>query len=249
MSSQQPRQPHPDHIAELTRGIELPLPPLPDLLMTTLAEVVEAAWQDLLAQHPMPSRTWSEVEINAWIAIRLNALIQADPCLESMVASVIPTPGLPSHDGGHLEKSPDLVVLFKGKWPRHPVFGLPMECKLIDKPRRKTVDLYCHDGLARFVRGEYAWATREAFMLAYVRDGATIGNTLTPYLNTTRSADGSDPFQTQVLPQSDAPTTRERTCSRHERPFRYLVTRSPPGPIVLWHVWLQTASPPAFTGP
>ena len=70
-------------------------------------------------------------------------------------------------DGSHIEKRPDLTLYLTS---RNPNFPLVVECKIIDRRTRKGVDLYCEEGLRRFIDGEYAWTNSEAVMLAYVRD-------------------------------------------------------------------------------
>lgn len=218
------------------------MPPIPDHILGLIAEGIKRAWQDLLSRHLVYLQTGSEAEINALLAIRLNALIEENDCWRSLVVCVIPTPGLPSYDGKHIEKKPDLVLLLTmPQRPRHPSYGLHVECKLLDHPNGKTVDLYCHQGLARFIKGEYAWVAREAFMLAYVRDDATIASTLTPFLINAKSVGVSDPFQTLGLPRVDAmpPLARARSC--HARTFALPANQSAPGPICLWHLWLTTA--------
>lgn len=230
--------PRPDHIAELTSGIDLPLPAIPDFYLAFIAEVLVRAWQDLLARHGATLRHGGETEVNDLMASRLNNLLDTDPIWRGLASSVTRGSEALSHDGCHLENRPDLSIHLTR---RNPNFPLTVECKLIDQPKRKTVDLYCRQGLARFVNGKYAWAAREAFMLAYVRDGVSIGSTLAPHLAATMASGAADPFQTLDLPRSDAPPPWERARSRHERPFRYLNNNASPGPIVLWHLWLSAS--------
>lgn len=230
--------PRPDHIAELTSDIALPLPPIPDFHLSCIAEVLAQAWQDLLARHGATLRAGGETEVNDLMASRLNNLLDTDPIWRGLASSVTRGSESLSHDGSHLEKRPDLSIHLTR---RNPNFPLTVECKLIDHPKGKTVDLYCRQGLARFVNGEYAWTAREAFMLAYVRHSATIGNSLAPHLAATMAAGAADPLQTLDPPRSDAPPPWERARSRHERPFRYQGSNATPGPIIIWHLWLSAA--------
>ena len=140
-----------------------------------------------------------------------------------------------SFDGSHLEKQPDLSLHLTC---RNFSFPLIIECKLLDHPRGKRIDMYCSDGLARFVRGEYAWATREAFMLAYVRDGSRIASSLTPHL-CERQKQTPDPFETSALPEMSAGTRLHLARSSHCRSFRYVrcPSSNEPGPISIWHLW------------
>ena len=73
---------------------------------------------------------------------------------------------------GRIELMPDLVfrppvlhgVRNRSDW------GFFVECKIVDGP--KSIGLYCTEGVARFVNGEYcAWMPSGA-LLAYVRDGS-----------------------------------------------------------------------------
>ena len=141
-----------------------------------------------------------------------------------------------SFDGRHLEKRPDLSIQLTC---RNPSFPLVAECKLIDSARRKTVALYCADGLARFVQGQYAWAGREAFMIAYVRDSGSIAAGLVPHLAACRTV-SVDPNATESLPTPIPDVAADLAWSVHGRRFSYLppVPTAEPGPINLWHLWL-----------
>jgi hypothetical protein len=147
--------------------------------------------------------------------------------------------GAVSFDGSRLETRPDLSIFLTGK---HPSFPIVVECKLIDHGAGKGVDLYCKNGIARFVAGQYAWANREAIMMAYVRDGASIDLHLTPFLT---SAAGSppDPWQTQRMPALSSASRTPVAASAHERTFLYPVASGAcaPGNIALWHLWLEAA--------
>jgi len=93
-------------------------------------------------------------------------------------------------------------------WKNDPIFPLrsptesapatspfTIECKLLDKATDKTFYLYCKEGVKRFVDGEYAWARREAAMLAYVRDGSRVVPDLSTYLERNAAKD-DDPYHT-----------------------------------------------------
>ncbi|MBA2669003.1 MAG: hypothetical protein H0U67_01365 [Gemmatimonadetes bacterium] len=223
--------PRPDQIAELTRGHVLPLEAISALYMQIIAECLNQEWLALLHTYSgqLPS---DEVEISSLMCSRLNTL--DDPLWRTLVASVVRDHAVPSYDGSHLKKSPDLSIHLTR---RHASFRLELECKVIDHPKRKTIDLYAKQGLARFLKGEYAWATREAFMLAYVWDGSVIADRLTPFLKRHQQS-GSDPYHTDQPPTA----VNDRTnlaLSTHARNFAYpQQDPSSPGPIAIWHLWL-----------
>jgi len=228
-------RPRPEQINELTSGLTLPLPPVQQLVMLVIAETLARAWNDLLARHAKTLRTGDEAEVSALLITRLNALRDEEPCWEILANGVSRGEESINFDGRHLEKRPDLSIHLTR---RNFSFPLVAECKLIDKAGKKTAKLYCTDGLTRFVHGDYAWATREAFMLAYVRDGSDIEDCLAPYLSDSQHK-SPDPCRTESLPTRPNPAQANLACSRHSRCFPYIHQEAAsPGPIDLWHLWL-----------
>ena len=228
-------RPRPEQIAELTGGLTLPLPPVPQLVMLVIAETLARAWNDLLARHAETLRTGDEAEVSTLLITRLNALRDEEPRWENLASGVNRGEESINFDGRHLEKRPDLSIHLTR---RYFSFPLVAECKLIDKAGKKTVKLYCADGLTRFVRGDYAWATREAFMLAYVRDSSDIKDCLVPYLTGSRHK-SPDPCHTERLPTRPNQAQANLACSLHSRHFAYIHQQAAsPGPIDLWHLWL-----------
>jgi hypothetical protein len=227
--------PRHDQVAELTRGQSLPLAPLHEIHLTLVAEVLRRAWNDLLVDRRSILLSGGETEVNTLIETRLNALLEEDRLWSLLVRAVVRGKETVSYDGSHLEKQPDLSILLTD---RNPSFPLVVECKLIDAPSRKKIDLYCNDGLARFVRGEYGWATREAFMIAYVRDGSTISSCLEPFLAQSRTK-LPDTYLTHALPESIGGSDMELARSHHHREFRYIdQSHDSPGTIAIWHLWI-----------
>jgi hypothetical protein len=230
--------PREEQIAELTRGHAIPFPPLLEVHLTCIAQVLARTWKDLLRRYRSTLLSGGEAEVTALMETRLNALLYEDKIWSQLVGNVTRGTETISYDGSHLEKRPDLSVHLTS---RSPSFPLIVECKLIDAPSMKTAELYCTQGLARFVNGEYAWASREAFMLAYVRDGATIQSCLSPFLAKGCGRGRSGSFLTQSLPKLTHKTSGvELARSRHNRKFRYIgrANQSKPGAIVIWHLWL-----------
>ncbi len=224
--------------------MDLPFVALREEHLLVVAEVLVLAWSDLLSSESATLRTGSEAEINALMATRLSQLIDEHPLWEQMVRSVTRGTETLSFDGVHLEKRPDLSIHLTA---RNPAFPLIVECKLIDAPSRKTVELYCDRGLRRFLSGDYAWATREAFMLAYVRDGSSVASALSPLLATSRTRH-PQPYTVEDMPTPVALSSLDLARSRHGRIFRYPTrssARDVPGPIALWHLWLSAVVPQA----
>lgn len=229
-----------DQIVELTRGLKLPLSPLSQLHLAFIADMLARAWHDLLQSQHQTLMTGSEAEINALMETRLNTSIGANLAWSNLVKVVARGKETVSFDGSHLEKRPDLSIHLTD---RNRNFPLVVECKLIELSSSKTVVMYCNNGLLRFVLGEYAWATCEAFMIAYVRDESSINLSLTPLLVEHQNCD-PDPYRTECIPEMYENTTLDLARTRHGRDFQY-VSGSPndvPGPIHLWHLWVSTSS-------
>lgn len=231
--------PRPDQIDALTSGLVMPLPAIGRPHLQIIAGTLAQAWSQLLLSHRAVLVSGTEAEVTALMATRLNMLLDADPVWALLVRSITRGTETLSFNGGSLEKRPDLSIHLT---QRNPSFALVIECKLIDGSNGKGHDLYCSHGLRRFLVGEYAWAVREAFMLAYVRDGTTITSVLTPFL--TRCIARKPPaYSVQQLPVQIPGVALDAATSAHGRSFRY-INRSPPaddpGDIDVWHLWLTT---------
>lgn len=229
--------PRPAQIAELTRGLDLPLGAIDDIHLEVITEGVAQAFAAVRADAPGVIATGDEAEITALLQARLNAMIEDDPLWGQLVASVVRGAESLSFDGTHLEKRPDLSIHLTARSKRFPLIA---EAKVIDVGKGEA--LYCSQGVKRFLDGEYGWGGREAIMVAYVRDTtSTIGNRLSPYLalpaHTATYAVQAGPSALIALPCDAA-------LSRHARAFLYAHTPAPandPGAISLWHLWLDAA--------
>ena len=229
--------PRPDQIAELTRGLDLPLAAIDDIYLHIIADGVTQAFEDIRAANPTIVATGDEAEVTALLEARLNRMIEEDQVWRQLVAAVVRGKESLSFNGAHLEKRPDLSILLSARALRFPLIA---EAKIIDAT--KGENLYCSQGLRRFLSGEYGWGGREAFMIAYVRDGTTIASRLEPYLaqsiHVTNYAVQDGPI---VLPTAGCDAAR----SRHGRSFLYTHMVPPanePGSIALWHLWVNASA-------
>lgn len=229
--------PRPDQIAELTRGLDLPLTAIDDIHLYIIADGVAQAFDNIRHSAPGTVATGDEAEVTALLEARLNAMIEDDPLWRQLVASVVRGKESLSYDGSHLEKRPDLSIHLTARSRRFPLIA---EAKIIDASKGES--LYCNQGLRRFVNGEYGWGGREAVMVAYVRDGSTIATRLSPYL--------AVPAQLASFAVEDAPTSLSTAAcdaarSRHGRSFLYAHLVPPandPGAIALWHLWVDASA-------
>ena len=229
-------QPRPDHIAELTRGTRLPLDPVKDEHLSVILETISNAWQELCVGGAAALSQGDEAEVNALLEPRLNQYCESQVLWKDLVHSVHRGRESMSYDGSKLEKRPDVSLVFMHE---NRNFPMVIECKIIDHPKNKRVGLYCANGIARFVNGDYAWTSCEAIMLAYVRDGSTIPSALAPQLASS-AALTPDPMQTSSHPQPRPDVHPTVYHSEHQRIFSYLpvVDGAAPGSISLFHLWL-----------
>lgn len=218
----------------LTEGVALPLKPLQERHLRVIALGLARAWDELMIKTAGALLFDAEAEVNAQLCIQLNKRIPQDPCLNLIVYDVSRGEETHNFDGAKLEKRPDLQLKLTRADRRN--FPLVAECKLLDPD--KDIHLYCSDGLVRFLKGDYAWMAREAFMIAYVRDGSTLESVLTPHLKKYQ-LETPDRFATQSLPRPVDGVGLELRRSSHARGFRYPYhTPDDPGPIEVWHLWL-----------
>ncbi|GMN13067.1 MULTISPECIES: hypothetical protein [Alphaproteobacteria] len=228
----------PDQIAELTRGIELPLPELSAFHLEIIAEGLLRAFSDVRLSTPTTVSSGSEAEVTALLESRLNTMVEEDPLWRQLVLCVARGKESLSFDGTHLEKRPDLSIYLSGQ---HRGFPLVVEAKIIDATTAKTEKMYCDNGVMRFVEGEYAWANREAYMIAYVRDGSLIDSKLTPFLSTAQ-ANVPPGYLIEELPVASGSGDMDLARSRHGRNFTYhapVSSSGSPGSISVWHLWLS----------
>jgi hypothetical protein len=231
----------PDQIAELTRGLALPFDPLLQFHLTIIVEVLVQAWKELSIDHKVTIANGSEAEINALMTARLNGLLDDNQMWRQLVRCVTRGAESISFDGSNLEKRPDLSIQLT---KRNPAFPLIVECKIIDFKSNKTTRLYCEQGLRRYIDGDYAWASAEAFMLAYVRDASSIKSSLTPFLIASEKLI-PPPYMVVTPPEPVPHATADVARSCHNRNFTYTTNPSHkhPGPISIRHLWMACPPP------
>ena len=231
------RLPRVDQVNELTRGLKLPTPPIAYIHLAVIFDGVKRAFDRLVADHKGALAEKEENELNGLLQARLNTLCTEERLLSQMVACVVRGGESISFDGKRLELRPDLGIYLTS---RHRNFPLVVECKIIDGNAGKGVDLYCINGIRRFVEGEYAWGSSQSLMVAYVRDGSTVDQTLTPHLNA-NAKKNPDPFQTEAMPSEEG--IPPVWVSRHGREFTFVgEAGGNPGPIRISHLWFKAPS-------
>ncbi|WP_240231588.1 hypothetical protein [Devosia lacusdianchii] len=226
-----------EQIDQLTRGVSLPIPAIPETYLRAIAQTISDEWTKLVAElGATVLAEMDEAELNALLEARLNHAVITDSSFGQLVCGVARGKESVSFDGSHLEKRPDLSILLTRA---HPAFPLVVECKVIDAAKAKGVALYCTNGIRRFIDGEYAWGSKEGIVIAYVRDGSSISSALAPHLSTHMGLT-PDPYLTQNLPDAGTGVALALDQSVHGRSFVYVgqASTSSPGDLSLWHLWL-----------
>ena len=99
-------RPRHDQVAELTRGVRLPLARIADEHLEILAEALQQAFDDVRVRAPDTVAAGDEPEVTALMQARLNGMIQEDSLWGQLVLGVGRGPESISFDGSHLEKRP-----------------------------------------------------------------------------------------------------------------------------------------------
>ena len=133
-------RPRVDQVAELTRGLRLPLEPIANDHLEVLAERLRQAFDDVRVRAPSTVATGDESEVTALMQARLNRMIEEDSLWRQLVLWVGRGTESISFDGSHLEKRPDLSIVLSGADRRFPLLA---EAKILDTPASKTAALYC----------------------------------------------------------------------------------------------------------
>lgn len=147
---------------------------------------------------------------------------------------------LPNFDGSKPDLMPDLLVAIKGRRDAslRTQDWLFVECKPVDQDHTVGVH-YGAKGIARFIRGDYAWTMTSALMIGYASPRYTID----PKLFETLEA-RADEFKVRRMPvpcrRSPCVSDAEKVhITQHERAFHYVENAKPAPPINLRHLWLS----------
>ena len=98
-------RPRPDQVGALTRGVRLPLAPIPDDLLEILAEGLSQAFHDIRADSAPTVTTGDEPDVTALMQARLNRMINEDTLWRQLVNYVARGTDSISFDGSHIEKA------------------------------------------------------------------------------------------------------------------------------------------------
>ncbi|MEO5915107.1 MAG: hypothetical protein ABIS50_12805 [Luteolibacter sp.] len=150
-----------------------------------------------------------------------------------------------NYNGAVLTKTPDMCFKLRhDEGEPHPVIpefdALFVECKPVDASH-PAGSKYCDDGLIRFVRGDYAWAMQEGMMLAFARNGRTIGKHLIPAMSESTRMKSLHTLELPTAATINAAAATDGAeavhTSRHKRSFPWLHGKGPATDITIYHLW------------
>ncbi len=220
------------HVDNLIRGHILPQPALSRSVIKAILDVLTDSWAEVCIRYP-DEVAKPEVDVSKHLVLAFNHRCGQDIRLKRAVSKAIAGPEMLNFDGTSLQKRPDITV----EWRSNRLSPLIVECKLLDEPSRKTLDLYSKKGILRFIDGEYAWSEQEAVMVAFVRDNSKVSG-LSVHLNEVQ--DELKLLVEEMPSNITEESVRAIATTRHGRNFIYpLRPGILPGSITLWHLWLD----------
>jgi len=219
--------------------------PLPHNIITLVIRAFDAAWRHLLKWETIDLATCNEDEISELLRGILeearSGILPLEAGFDSRFFAVVERcASLTNYNGQKINKAPDFIIRPQqsGAGIYEPLYGVFVESKIVDRGRSFCQE-YCQQGLQRFVDGDYAWTMRDAVMAAYVRTRKAYPDSLAKCLAV--PTDKPDPYHTRQLPTPTALiiSSGPVCTTRHHRPWQFHDTDHSPGPIRLWHLWLE----------
>ena len=192
-----------------------------------IASAVRWGWSELQRRCPDIIASGREEEITERLHSVLNELDEEDRrCAPGLdLFETVDRGAKVTTSDGRIEKAPDLV--FRPSYRRGvrnlSDWGLFVECKIVNATvRHHSPSFYCENGVARFVKGEYAYRMPSGMMLAFVRDRSA------PYVTLQELLKAG--YATLRHTAGEAP---DECRSVHDRSARSCVA------VELLHLWLQ----------
>jgi len=234
-----------------TANVTLPFPNIDSALVLTAASAIAVAWDFLQAHqsdYGLDVATATEPQLTAAIVEILDRLRRrhiegGGAYSEQFYEAPIAAPEMPNFDRTSIAKKPDIMIRPRScpHYSAHALYwGLYFEAKLVDGGA--TAAAYGRNGIDRYVRGDYAWAVSQAFMLGYRGADGALPAGLTSLFSTTNPADLRW-LATNVPAQwSGNSSDGQIIATTHDRPWRYPHQDPLPGTIEVLHLWLSKKS-------
>jgi hypothetical protein len=226
----------------LRKSRDYPFHDFPAYAKPIIVRAIEAAWERICEhseQHGGALREEKEDALTTRLEECLND-IQSEPehpsgFSASLFQAVVRDAAVTSYDDSSLKKRPDLTFRLVPVEPgleRSSHYGLFVECKIVGP--RHPVQIYCDEGLRRFVSGEYAWAMPCGMMLGYAWKGFSIPDTLNHHLQTGTSTG----LSLRSLPQPLPALAKSFPVFESAHSRTWLRDGKSHGDIAIYHLWL-----------
>ena len=230
---------------------DLPHKPISLSLHLIVEDAVRAGWQRL-RQHPPAGfdiETAHEDVVTHELKNVLHDEVFDTGVVEGFDAVNFNPPSreakFENYNGKKRDLMPDLFFGLRGRQrgrvPRQD--GLFVECKPVGR-KHPVGSKYCKEGVARFERGDYAWAMTSTLMIGYASEGYSIFPKLDEALKK-RPKKLTARGTLKACPKSKAGNHSEVVhSSEHHRRFKYKQTQSPAPAITIRHLWLKRSTRP-----
>lgn len=229
--------------------VQLPHKPLPLAVFLVVEEALRVAWQRLkaLENSRIDIATAAEDEVtHDFYEVIFDEVFNrglVDGFDTGTFTVVTREKKLRNYNGDHLDKMPDLLVGIAGRteldFHRRSQDWLFIECKPVDAEHTVGVH-YGAKGIARFIRGDYAWTMTSALMVGYASPGYTIDPKLFEMLENRGGKEFAIVEMPKRCPSPFGGDGGEPVYStKHRRTFHYVENGMAAPPILLRHLWLR----------
>jgi hypothetical protein len=231
--------------------VSLPHPPYPFETLRLVERAIAEAWR-VIRDHPEPGFDLANADEDAITAELRVCLINtvldgpAVPGFDSKTFRINRDSKFESFDRARKDLMPDFhiavvrddVSILDAAKMLKSEDGLFIECKPIDRDHPAGAD-YCDRGIARFVRGDYAWAMAEGMMVGYAADGYSVPEKLSDAIASRRATLKSNGEVSSCTKCSAEGYAQHPHVTVHRRGFACLQTGTKAPPIRLRHLWLN----------
>lgn len=225
--------------------VSLPHKPLPLAVFLVVEDAIRVAWQILKKRPSQDFDIQQAVEDS--VTLELYKILYNEVFDRGLVDGFddqrfnvgTRESKIPNFDGKKPDLMPDMLIAVRG---RGNVYDrtqdwLFIECKPVDEEHTVGVH-YGAKGIARFIRGDYAWAMTNGLMVAYCSPDYTIEPKLSNALRS-RGKEFKTIGKLQKCNRSQDFEFAECVCrTEHGRDFNYRETGKAAPPILLRHLWL-----------
>lgn len=231
---------------DLSVDCGLPHPPIPLPVFLVVEQAIRAAWGLIRTKPNAHFRLASDVEdeVTYELIERLTNEVFNRGSVPGFDSTLIRKPTRETKVSNYDETQHDLMPdLLFDLVDRPSVFKpsqdwLFVECKPVQSGRAAGAH-YCDRGIARFVRGDYAWAMTSALMIGYVTEPYTISRKLTAALKERTVELPTLRFPTPCAHSPRTALSEPTHITEHRRSFSYVKTGKQAPPVALRHLWLR----------